>query len=184
MADHVNMDSLMFMRRGGETRRYHGHRLLQEDFVGHHTFNLMSILIHICPHASATLLRAALKHDVAEHICGDMPAPTKRAEEFGADFRAKFGEYEASLAAKVGLDLEEGALTADEKRYLKLADALDGMMFIIDERTLGNSRVEHVFRPFASYVDQLIGQPAVGRAATPEGYLYNRLWEKWHAANR
>lgn len=177
-----NLSSLLFMRRGGETRRYHGFRMLQEDTVGHHTFNLLSILIHICPDASATLLRAALKHDVAEHIVGDMPAPTKRATCFGEGFREQFGRHEADVAAQAGLDLEEDALTPEEKRFLKLADAMDGMMFCIDERALGNQRVSHVFIAFASYVDSLL--PPVGRAATPEGFLFGRLWSEWNNVNR
>lgn len=71
------MKSLEFMWRGGYTTRYHTERTLREDTVGHHSFNVAAIVMYVRPDASAALLRAALLHDVAEHVLGDIPAPVK-----------------------------------------------------------------------------------------------------------
>ena len=128
----MNLTALKFMWSGGETRRYHGFRMLQEDTVGHHSFNVACIIMAIRPDASATLLRAALKHDIAEHIVGDMPAPAKRAMphynaagEGGAEpltFRQVFADMEQAVAAAAGVDLEDAALTPDERHALRIAD--------------------------------------------------------------
>src|SRR5690606_7036520 len=129
----VEMHDIDFMWNGGETRRYHGFRMLMEDTVGHHSFNVACSIMKVRPGASARLLRAALKHDMAEHIVGDVPAPTKRdmpeyrSHEDAADpitFREVFAEYEAAEAEAHGVQLDED-LTPAEAWVLKFADSLD-----------------------------------------------------------
>lgn len=162
----MEMRDIDFMWNGGETRRYHGFRMLMEDTVGHHSFNVCAIILKVRPDASAALLRAALKHDMAEHIVGDMPAPTKRAmpeyhsHEDAADpitFREVFAEYEAAEAEAHGVQLDED-LTPAEAWVLKFADSLDGMRFCINEMLLGNRlpRLITCYETFAGYVATLL----------------------------
>lgn len=169
----MEMRDIDFMWNGGETRRYHGFRMLMEDTVGHHSYNVACIIMKVRPDASAALLRAALKHDVAEHIVGDMPAPSKRAapdyvhyeaEKQGAprevsrvSFREWFGSYEADTAAQHGVQLDED-LTVEETWVLKFADSLDGMRFCINEMLLGNRtpRLMLCYETFAGYVATLL----------------------------
>lgn len=157
-----------FMWDGGNTRRFHTVPLIGVDTVGHHSFNVCCIIMVLWPGAPARLLRAAIKHDMAEHIVGDMPAPTKRGlpeyrilggEGIGVpkSFREAFGEYEDAKAAEYGVSLEQD-LDADEAWILKLADSLDGMRFCVQERRMGNKhpKLEEAFENFDSYVVKLL----------------------------
>lgn len=197
------MDDIDFMWHGGETRRYHGFRMLMEDTVGHHSFNVCCIILKVMPDASAALLRAALKHDVAEHIVGDMPAPSKRAApdyHLGGSesskvmtFREWFGQYEAQTAAQHGVQLDED-LTAEEAWLLKFADSLDGMRFCLNERRLGNShpRLIRCYETFEGYVATLLWgdnpplnflsrreTPPVAPATEAAKNLYMEMKRRW-----
>lgn len=206
MSDFRDLD---FMWSGGETRRYHGFRLLMEDTVGHHSFNVACIIMRLRPDASAHLLRAALKHDMAEHVAGDMPAPTKRAlpdylmlpephrRDTPRTFREVFGEYEDSLMAAAGVSTED--LMPCEEWVLKLADALDGMRFCIQELRLGNRtpRFLRCYEAFEGYVAQLLWPagtrgaidmklqaPGSPHALPVDKELYLHLRDRWYRASK
>lgn len=154
------MRALQFMWDGGETRRYHGFRMLMEDTVGHHSYNVACTIMFVRPNASAKLLRAALKHDMAEHRVGDMPAPTKRAMpdyHERRSFREEYAHYEEVMARSYDVDLEQD-LSPEEAWVLKFADSLDGMRFCANERQLGNktARLTECYEAFDSYVSKLL----------------------------
>lgn len=203
----MRFDDIDFMWNGGETRRYHGFRMLMEDTVGHHSYNVACIIMKVRPEASAGLLRAALKHDIAEHKAGDMPAPTKRAlpdylmlpdpwrRDTPRTFRDVFGEYETQLMEAAGV--YEERLSSEEAWVLKFADSLDGMRFCIQERLLGNKtpRLIRCYETFQRYVTFLLFgdedmQPLDINFAKPiepaqagDKLLYMELRSRWHDAN-
>ena len=161
----MEMRDIDFMWNGGETRRYHGFRMLMEDTVGHHSFNVACIIMKVRPNASAALLRAALKHDISEHKVGDMPAPSKRAapdyilsDGKRMTFREWFGNYEEEMADDHGVSLGADDLSPEETWVLKFADSLDGMRFCINEMLLGNRtpRLIMCYETFAGYVATLL----------------------------
>jgi 5'-deoxynucleotidase YfbR-like HD superfamily hydrolase len=198
------MRALEFMWRGGETRRYHGFRMLMEDTVGHHSYNVACVIMFLRPDASARLLRAALKHDMAEHLVGDMPAPTKRnlpnyesrpiPGDGPASFREVFAAYEDDVMRSVGVEPEN--LLDGEAWVLKLADSMDGMRFCIQERQLGNRTrgLEEVYRAFRSYVcellygevlqplDELFAEKINAHATTQDVKLFRYLCQEWETA--
>lgn len=147
------MHDLEFMWAGGNVKRYHTMRTLMEDTVGHHSYNVACIIMHLRPDASAALLRAGLKHDMAEHKLGDMPAPAKR--ELG--IRTEFANRENMAMEAVGIAVEP--LPKEDAWVLKLADALDGMRFCIQERTMGNRLVEECYDNFQRYAAELLFGP-------------------------
>lgn len=202
----MRFDDIDFMWHGGETRRYHGFRMLMEDTVGHHSFNVACIIMKVRPDASAALLRAALKHDIAEHIVGDMPAPSKRAlPDYLADplgegpsvtktFREVFAEYENKTAMQRGVTIDED-LTPEEAWLLKFADSLDGMRFCLNERHLGNQhpRLVRCYHTFESYVEKLLWgddpprnyvdrrmTPVVAPASAAAKDLFMELKGRWY----
>jgi 5'-deoxynucleotidase YfbR-like HD superfamily hydrolase len=150
------MDDLNFMWRGGYTERYHTWPTLLKDTVGHHSYNVACIIMHLRPDCSVALLKAALLHDVAEHRTGDMPAPIKRALPDYPDgtFRSAYAQMEELHMAEAGI--EYPLLTAEEAWVLKLADSMDGMRFCIQERRMGNQGIAEVFENFRSYVSELM----------------------------
>lgn len=148
----MNYKRLEFMRCGGRTKRFHGFHLLMENPVGHHTFNLIGILLNCVPgRPSLDLLEAAYTHDLPEYITGDLPAPFKRSVP---------GLREAVEQAEEKLLNEHSIVTPilseTEAKYLKLADSLDGAYHCLEERRLGNTTLDKIFWTFMGYVDELL----------------------------
>lgn len=173
---------LNFAWNGGETRRYHTHRPINDDTVGHHSYNVAMTIVCLWPDATAALLVAALTHDIAEHKVGDIPAPTKRhmPNIFGQPFRTFFATWEAAHILEAGLPTP--TLTKVEEWQLKFADSLDGMRFCLHERQLGNRTPinAEIFGNFAEYVaDHLNEAPAFFQQAVD---AYEHLLEEWKAA--
>lgn len=143
---------LEFIRRGGQTKRYHTKATLKENTVAHHSFGvawLCALLVEGAP--SANLLLAALAHDLAEQVTGDISSPTKR--KFPVMARM-IQIMETETLEVHGLNFEV-TLTHNESRILKMADCLDGALFCISEMELGNRGMMDVYRRYCQYVDQL-----------------------------
>jgi 5'-deoxynucleotidase YfbR-like HD superfamily hydrolase len=81
---------------------------------------------------SVSLLMAALTHDQAEQVDGDVPLPTKCKIP---GLRAALEAMEQAVLKEYGFEF---ALTEVEKRALSIADALDGMLYCCHEAALGN----------------------------------------------
>lgn len=144
------MGALEFMWAGGYTERYHTHRTLLRDTVGHHSFNVACTILHLRPDASAALLKAALLHDVAEHKVGDMPAPAKRA----MGIREVFSAHEAKVMQEAGIAFPE--LMPEEDWVLEFADGIDGMRFSLQERRMGNLGIAEIFHAYCGYCASLL----------------------------
>lgn len=193
------IEALQFRRNGGETVRFHSFRRIVENRVGHHSYNVAQILRYLMDgygyvgERRAVLLEAALDHDIAEWVTGDMPAPTKRslpAYDCGEDrgiptqsFREVYAEHEAAVMAKAGIADVSVGLSSKSKRLLKLADSLDGMWQCVDERKYGNASNENrdCFLAFASYVRELMGISEAHRMIgdkRPEGQVYSYIYSE------
>jgi 5'-deoxynucleotidase YfbR-like HD superfamily hydrolase len=197
--------ALEFLWHGGNTERFHTVPTIRPDLVGHHSYNVACIIMVLRPDAPAKLLRAALKHDSAEHIVGDMPSPTKRELpdypdgaldmwdniELGArTFREAFGALEERTARTHGIYGED--LGDEEEWLLKLADALDGMRYCIQERGMGNGhpKLVEAFTNFRTYCTTLLFGPepeAILQFATPVAHaekadvdLFKYMVGEWH----
>lgn len=146
---------IAFIRQGSEVERYHTKRMLQRNDVGHHSYHvawLANIMMRAGEHNPAAhhrVVMAALAHDLAEHITGDMPGDFKR--EMG--IRDEFSGYEDSYLTEVGLNYND-QMTAEEERILKMADMMEGAFYCISEASLGNARVGIVYKNFRSYIEK------------------------------
>lgn len=141
---------LKFVLQGGAVRRYHTMRTLHAQNVAEHSFGV-AWLVYLLTDGkpSVNLLMAALGHDIAEHVTGDLPAPAKRAMELGARFAA--AEDVATVAA--GLDIPE--LTEEESKILKLADTAELVLYCMQEVSMGNLRMHDVMARGLSYIEEL-----------------------------
>ncbi len=156
------MEQLDFIRNAGETRRFHTWPVLREQRVDAHSWNVAMLLYamygQIEPGITIPLLMAGLTHDMAEHIVGDLPAPAKRnmdqrLELKGAQtFRSAWNEMEQDILKTVALDFED-QLTIDEMRMLKLADAMEGALYCVRERAMGNALIAPCYLNFMSYIN-------------------------------
>ncbi len=170
-------------RAGGNVRRYHTHRVLCEDTVASHSWGVAVILdILFDGGAPAKLLRAALYHDVAEHVYGDIPSPAKRL--FNSD---ELRKCEDSLMKQHGMF----TVLNDWERYiLKIADLLDGLNFCTEERERGNGTLISVWNTYYEYIKVKL---ADGLQQFPEhmnsevfrniGHINGVLWARMEQAN-
>lgn len=170
---------IAFARSGGETLRYHTHRMATEDRVNGHSFNAAWLVIFMTPGMAAedqlALIKAALAHDLAEHKTGDLPSPAKRA----LGVREQFHAYEMAMLDDVGLNFEH-TLTAAHKRILKLADVMDGCFHCIEERSLGNVRIaDEIWPNFRNYLAELNPTGPIEEGITE--YI-DELWAKYGEA--
>lgn len=189
------METLDFILNGAETKRYHTWPTLREQTVGAHSFSvamLCSLMAQDASHVggeglSVPLLMAALTHDLAEHKLGDLPAPAKRQmphvhiiDGEPMPFREHWGNMEVALLTEVGLDWEQ-ALGPKSRRWLKLADAMDGALWCIRERAMGNRLIETVYSNFRSYIQQLLHEPEREEQMVNDIVQYiDDMWEQAH----
>ena len=118
---------------------------------------------------------AGLAHDLAEHQIGDIPTPTKR--NLGT-MRQQIHNAEAELLRTAGVEF---ALTAEEQRQLKLADAMDGMIFCVRERTLGNLEIATVYGKFRSYAEEKLNQASTFLDSELDLWAtIHQLWNEVH----
>lgn len=163
-----------FVRRGGRVKRFHGFHLLMENTVGHHTFNLIGILLTCAPYTSKELMLAAYYHDLPECITGDIPAPFKRAVP---GLRDAMEAEEARLLACYDIQLPH--LTDKEQVWLKLADSMDGAFHCLEERRLGNTTLDKIFWTFMGYANTLftgMDERDVGNFLNLHAHLHTE-WE-------
>ena len=137
-------EMIEFLMNATEVERFHIKRTIVNQTIGEHSFGVAWFCWFLTDgKPSANLLMAALVHDLGEHVVGDMPAPTKRS--LGAKFREELEQME-NFAVAGTMGKVHDQLTVDEKRLLKLADAMEGMLFCIRERRMGNTRLAKSFQ--------------------------------------
>lgn len=144
-----------FIFNGGYSTRWHTLDVHNRQDIGNHSFGV-AWLCELITRGSASkcLIMAALAHDLAEHIVGDIPSPAKRA----LGISKMFDEFEGKHLAEAGVAFYGDELELDETAILKFADMLEGMMFCLRERKFGNRNVDIVFQRFRSYVLELLGK--------------------------
>lgn len=161
------MHQLNYVARGGVVQRMHMIPVLHRQNVAAHSFGVAWwcwALTNEKP--SVNLLMAALAHDLAEGVVGDIPAPTKRMLQSGALDQA---EHEADYNG--GMPVFE--LTEEEARVLKLADSMDLLHYCVCEAQLGNrtAQLGEMFVNVCSYAQE--------KAVSGEFELIMTLHAKW-----
>lgn len=126
-------DRLCLVRESSKVKRFHTVVVNREQNVGEHTFNVIALIDFIDPLCDKKLWRAALHHDVLESITGDIPATTKwKYPEFSEALTA----VEKKLERDYGLD--EDVLYSDDRKLLDYADAMECLLYCLDEMSHGN----------------------------------------------
>jgi len=110
----------------GFTRRWHMNAALSrvDDLVCAHQGRCAVLVMALFPWHSLALLRAAVTHDAAEFVVGDLSAPFKKR---GGGLVGDHAEIEAEMLAGMGL---AQVLDATQIRYLKLVDRIDSCLFV------------------------------------------------------
>jgi 5'-deoxynucleotidase YfbR-like HD superfamily hydrolase len=144
----MNWKLMRLFRATARIQRVHTMPTIYRQSVGEHTFSMACIVMFIHPNASAALLRAALKHDMAEAFTGDTPSPAKW--HFPAiEDALKDAERKIKLRFEIGEDL-----TPHEQNILKFADICELMMFSLEEAQSGNLVMLNVLRACISSMNK------------------------------
>ena len=142
--------TLEFIMAGSEVKRYHTVRTLTTETVGHHSHGVAMLCLLLRPDASVHLLTAALYHDLAECITGDIPSPAKRLYGIGT----QVSDLEDKLLSDHGVAMP--GLYPVEQRVLKLADIAQGALFCAREVELGNRKMSLIYARYVSYAEDMI----------------------------
>lgn len=175
MYDRLSVTSSVYQKvliigNGGITRRFHTIDTIKDRSVAAHSFYVAQLCWLLTGSGQLTvhLLMAALNHDLAEQVYGDIPAPTKRLLGYDKQMETKL-EEDFLDKNDLGWTLDEG-----DKRILKIADKLAGMIECCQERALGNRFAEAPFRRFSEYADELIDITSYNEVETKEAI--ERMW--------
>jgi len=132
---------------GGRVVRYHSTTFPRKQSVAEHSYGVASLCALCSLNPSAELLSAALFHDIAECVTGDIPAPVKTNNK-------KLGEMCACLERDFMETLWlTTSITEDEKVILKFCDMLEGMLFSLEEYRAGYPPAKDMFYRWESYID-------------------------------
>jgi 5'-deoxynucleotidase YfbR-like HD superfamily hydrolase len=139
-------DRLNKIRCGGNVERFHVLPTIRRNSVAAHSWGVAVVCLSLWDDCSFSLVKAALYHDCAEYLTGDLPAPIKLAsEQISSVIRTLEKDYEEELNIRI-------PLSEKDKARLKFADCVDGAMFCLEEIKMGNKMV---VKPFAKYIDYL-----------------------------
>ncbi|WP_127111960.1 hypothetical protein [Shimia sediminis] len=110
----------------GFARRWHMNAALSgaDDFNCAHQGRCAMLVIVLFPDHSLTLLRAAVTHDAAEFVVGDLSQPFKAV---GGGLVADHASLEGDVLTRMGLACD---LSEFEQRCLKLIDRIDAVLFV------------------------------------------------------
>jgi 5'-deoxynucleotidase YfbR-like HD superfamily hydrolase len=123
---------LEFVFRGAAVKRWHVESTLQIQTDGAHSFGVAWFCYLLAGgKPSVNLLMAALSHDLAEQVVGDVPGRTKRQLLIGNKLEALENEH----LSQHGMLF---FLTEKEHEILHWADTMEAFMFTISEARLGN----------------------------------------------
>lgn len=150
-------------------KRYHTVATISEQNLAQHSWGVAMIVGFIVPDALpdvrlGRVLLAALTHDLAERLTGDIPSDAKW-ENKDLDRALMRLEKEYNKAHEI-----EFKLTEKEQSILEWADMFEGLLWTDHEIQMGNSRMMLIHQRYRSWF-----QP--GCFPTSEA---KQLWDSWH----
>ena len=129
-------------RKAGLVKRFHTMETHVLDRVAGHTYgvlNLIYILTYRKP--SLNLMCAALMHDNAECLLGDIPT----------NIKVQYPEIKEAIKRaedKISKEYDVPKLNIEEGLILKTADILEGMYFSVEEVERGNESLRRAFHVY------------------------------------
>lgn len=119
-------------RDAADVQRYHTKRIIRNQTVGQHTFNMLMLLNQVHPDCSKEMLQAVMHHDLPELMTGDIPAPIKKMHDTLGPLMDSIEEGLAPLYREV-------TLTPWEETLLKWVDRMELVLWCLEEVRMGNT---------------------------------------------
>lgn len=139
-------------RQGSGVRRFHTAPIIGEQTVGQHSWGVAALVNLLWPNSRKEVLVAALNHDIAEALTGDIPAPMKWESQ---SLAAILNEIEEKYEKLWGLHCE---LSPIETLMLKAADMLELVFFSSEQQNLGNKSFQIIMKRGVDYLGDLFEQ--------------------------
>jgi len=116
-------------------------RTIRRQSVAEHCFFVAIYVDWICeliPKQSikAKLIRYALYHDLDEIVLGDIPGPCKKYLKIDKE------SVDAQVERMIGFKPFHSTLNLEELLIVKIADLLEGSVFLLEEQRLGNTEID------------------------------------------
>jgi 5'-deoxynucleotidase YfbR-like HD superfamily hydrolase len=157
--------------RGGRVQRYHTCDFTLKQTVAEHSYGVAWICHILRPNARKELILAALAHDIGEQATGDVRADAKKSSRV---LKEELDRIEARFLEERKLAFE-AFLSEEERRVLKFADILDGMIFCLREKLSGSLMADPIYGRFREYLLALEPEEDVRELAEN---IY-QLWEEY-----
>ena len=134
------LSKIRHARNGNKVQRFHTVNSFVTETVGHHSANMAILCVILSEYKpSASLLLAALTHDLAEQFTGDVPATAKwDSPDLVKALKSMEKKYERTW--------HSAPLTDYERRVLKQADMLDLCFKSLEEVRMGNPDFKPILR--------------------------------------
>lgn len=147
--------NLKFFREAMLVKRFHTETVIREDTIGHHSANVAGIILWLYyPEIpSGNLLAAAILHDAAERVTGDIPAPTKWRYR---DVKKMMDGIESNVHYENDLHHHDLIVSNDELAALKFADGMELALKCAHEVLLGNTTVKDVVTRISDNVEEYL----------------------------
>lgn len=144
------MKRILQLRSGGNVKRFHTVTMHREHLVASHSWGVAAVLLDIDPSASRDVLVAALYHDVAESVTGDVPATTKWRYPKLSEI---LNEAEKEIEKELGIHV---VLEQYERDRLKFADMVDLILSCLEEYSLGNREALVIAHRGVTYLESKV----------------------------
>ena len=156
------IDRVKLSREAAAIERCHQLPHLMRYSVGHHSHDVVSLIIHSWKAAHdgelprAELIAAAHFHDHPERVWGDVPSPVKDIMAGALDMS------EAATLRRLGVDV---TLTDEERAYLDGCDRVELYLWAVEEVDRGNKAAQTFVdarwesfkkRPLPEVLDRLV----------------------------
>lgn len=131
------IEQTLTLARAANVRRFHTVQVIGDQNLGHHSHRVCLILRYLLGgEVSSHLMWAALFHDLAESVTGDIPAQAKWASE---ELNGVISDWETEWHGDHGSWVK---LRDDEQLLLSIADKLELVLFCTEQMMLGNRHME------------------------------------------
>ena len=127
-------------------RRFHAVPGLTPQTIAQHSWGVSMLCQYFNPKCRKELVLAALTHDCAELVTGDIPATVKWESP---ELKVILDQIESKTEQEWGIQF---TLDEYEKRLLKLCDGLEGMNYCLERRRQGELEASVVFYRWAEFV--------------------------------
>lgn len=138
--------NIIKLLESGDVERFHQCTGMTKQKLSEHQWGVALLIQKFFPDCHKHVILAALTHDSAELVTGDIPATTKWSVP---EIRSLLEKMEQEVELEWGVDF---ALSKYEKYMLKSCDMIEGMRYCLKRTTCGELRASIPFYAWYNHI--------------------------------